>query len=331
MADTNINTGGTTVGTTGGPTVGTTVGTIDNHLPIYLIYSRWSLQQIENFLTQYGPVGYLRIILDKAGVETDRTIAIISSDTFELLKKNGYDEHQYGKDFMITPFVLRKLASEAKHSLFVPVPKEIASFDSNVIDEINGRMVHFSEWGIITSDAWQVTAPLLSRETGGIRNGCFITFKKTLPLETVSLIRLLLTDTYWRFTPQGSDPIRFNCYWTRTGPPPTKGRIPSNPKFTKKDPTIQPHKSPKILQQPSNNPKGSPSGGPQQKPSKGPQQKQSKGPQQKPSKGPQQKPSKEPRQKIVKPQGVPTEEPKNPSVETPLVEVPPKNLQWKHL
>lgn len=202
--------------------------------PVYLIYSPWSLNRIDSFLSKYGDVGFLRIIYDRDGNETNRTIAIISDEAYVELCKDGFNR-QRDTELIITPFILKDNNFPYKGyttSLFVPVPSDLRSDDTFVVNTVNDKIQHLSSWGIIDDDSWTVSAPLKSREKGAIRGSCFVSFKKEVPLQRRAMIRLLLTDTYWNESEKAQ--TIFNCFWSRARKP---NREPTKTKVEVKDET----------------------------------------------------------------------------------------------
>jgi len=192
--------------------------------PVFLIHSKWSLDRIDNFLNTFGEVGFLRIVYDGNGNETDRNIAILSESAYEKLCDEGYDKRQYGKGLVISRYSLRdnNFPGDGKTStLFVPVPKTLSADDDGVIKIVTNKLKSLSAWDIIPEDSWSVTAPLRSREKGVIRGGCFISFKKNVSLSARAMVRVLITDTYWPESESENDnntklenPI-FHCFWSR--------------------------------------------------------------------------------------------------------------------
>jgi hypothetical protein len=191
--------------------------------PVYMIYSKWSLQQMDTFLKDYGDVGFLRIVYDNDGKETDRTIAIIPHDAYEALCDEGYGDTKqggraYGRGFRITPYVLRdnNFPGEGRtRTLFVPVPKTLGGDDSQVIAAVVDKLTHLSEWGIVEDHSWSVNVPLKSREKGGVRGGCFVSFKRDVPTDRIAMVRVLLTDTYWPEQADSEERSVFRCFWAR--------------------------------------------------------------------------------------------------------------------
>lgn len=188
--------------------------------PVFLIHSNWSLSQLDTFLGDYGDVGFLRIVYGKDRKETDRSIAIFSPSTFDAICKDGYDQHQYGRGLKVSKFTLNNWCYPSDgHSkvLFVSVPKCFAHDDSQVIASVTGKLDHLAEWNIIPQNSWSIKVPLKSRETGGVRNGCFISFKRDVHLDCIAMTRLLLMDTYWPqdIEHEDSERVFFQCAWAR--------------------------------------------------------------------------------------------------------------------
>ncbi|CAH6420705.1 Hypothetical protein HVR_LOCUS1260 [uncultured virus] len=193
--------------------------------PVYLIHSGWSLSELDQFLEEFGGedggAGFLRIVYDSEGHETKRTVAILSDDLYNGLMADGCHERRHGRDFVVKPFELKEnnFPGEGRtNSLFVPVPKDLRSEDRTVVSAISDKLQHLSEWNIVPAESWTVKPLLESREKGGIKGGCFISFKKEISRECRAMVRVLLTDTYWpKSSTEQSEENRevFHCFWAR--------------------------------------------------------------------------------------------------------------------
>jgi hypothetical protein len=127
---------------------------------VYLIYSCKSLVELDEFLSKYGTVGYLRVIYDKTESVTDRTVAIMTPETFQNLCKDGYLYSNKGNgnlDFKITPFLVNKKNYPYEghtSSLYIPVP---VGFDyKTVYDTVNAKLNHLADWDIIPHHSWSI-------------------------------------------------------------------------------------------------------------------------------------------------------------------------------
>ncbi|MCJ7636035.1 MAG: hypothetical protein MUO21_00945, partial [Nitrososphaeraceae archaeon] len=96
-----------------------------------------------------------------------------------------------------------------------PVPEKFKEADDQVVEVINAKLSHLARNGIIPDNSWNIKIPLRSREKGGVRSGCFISFLKELnvPIERIAMTRVLLSDTEW---PRVDDEkYRIRCAWGR--------------------------------------------------------------------------------------------------------------------
>lgn len=198
--------------------------------PVYMIHSRESLQQLDNRLSDYGEAGFLRIVYDNNGKDTNRTIAILQQSTYDALCRDGYGESEdeprtYGQDFRIAPFRLDKNCFPGpgrNKNLFIPVPKSLSDNDGLVKTAIIDKLKHLAEWDIIEDGSWSVNVPLQSREKGGVKGGCYISFRRDVPDARIAMVRILLTDTYWPETDDDSNRPIFKCFWSRDRKPRTE-------------------------------------------------------------------------------------------------------------
>lgn len=190
--------------------------------PVYMIYSRWSLKKMDRFLDDYGGAGFLRIVFGKDDKETDRSIAIMSEDVYNALCEDGYggdqkDNGSRGRQFRVVPFKLNESSFPGEgrsRTLFVPAPKVLADDEDWMLEKVKEKFRYLEEWGVLPADSWNVSAPLKSRENGGVRGGCFITFKRDVELERIAMARIVLTDTYWPVYDEEERAV-FRCYWAR--------------------------------------------------------------------------------------------------------------------
>jgi hypothetical protein len=192
------------------------------HFPVYIIRSKWSLVQLDNFLKYYGDVGFLRIVYDINGRETDRTIAILSESAYASLCAKGYNSHRNSQgvpnNFTVSPFILKENdfpGNNTTATLFVPVPKPLCGDETEVLATIIDKLKHLSEWGIVEDESWVLNLPLVSREKGGVKKGCFISFKRGVSIESIAMVRVLLTDTYWPDEDINGERPVFRCFWAR--------------------------------------------------------------------------------------------------------------------
>lgn len=175
--------------------------------PVYVIYSKWSLDQIREFLKDFGEAEYLRIVYEmnleeNKLVETNRTIAILSDDIYKKLEENGYtcDTEKQFKGFKIKPFILKDKNLESTdpiRTLFIPIPTQFHHKHDKIFNFIERKLKDLEDFGILEQSSWSINIPVKTREKGDIKNGCYISFGKDVELERIAMTKILLTDTYW--------------------------------------------------------------------------------------------------------------------------------------
>lgn len=188
-----------------------------------VIHSGWCLTDLDDFLAGYGDVPFLKIVHDKGGKETNRTITIISQVMYQTLCDHGYGDARVEtktpkRGFRITPYVLHPgnlPGADKTSALFVPIPKELNSNAGFLRADVVDKLEHIAECGMIVSGSWNINLPIKSRETGEV-TGCFIMFNRDVPIETVAKIRVLITDTYWSARAEDKPRHIFRCFWARS-------------------------------------------------------------------------------------------------------------------
>jgi len=188
---------------------------IDTNFNVCLIKSKWTLLRIDEFLNKYkGEVGYLRIVLDKFGNETDRTIALLSTELYNNLCEDGLSKYNEEVGFQVSKFILKQksLPNEYKtRNLFILVPLNYS--ENFVIKCSTDKLKHLANWDIIPMNSWYIKIPIKSRELGKIKGCCFISFDSNVPIENISMTRILLTDTYWQLQNNKSKSDILRCFW----------------------------------------------------------------------------------------------------------------------
>lgn len=192
--------------------------TLSKIYPVFLLHCKWSIHNLDKFLSKYGTVGTLRIVYTNNRVETNRTIAILSDDVFQKLQNEGYDVRSPDRELTISRFELRESCfptQDRNSTLFIPVPNSLILQDDFVHEEINAKLKHLAHWNIIPDDSWTLRVPLKSREKGEIKSGCFIKFNDDVHINDIAVARILMTDTYWGTEIEDEEPPVFKCFWAR--------------------------------------------------------------------------------------------------------------------
>jgi len=189
--------------------------TLNVNFDVYLIKSKWTLLRIDEFLSKFeGEVGFLRIVLDKLGNETDRTIALLSSKLYDNLCDDGLNKLRDDTGFQVSKFILKQSSLPCEYktkNLFIPVPLNYT--ENTIIKIISEKLKHLADWNIISINSWNIHIPIKSREFGKIKGCCFISFDESIAIENIAMVRILLTDTFWQShkNRQKNDILR--CFW----------------------------------------------------------------------------------------------------------------------
>jgi hypothetical protein len=202
---------------------------------VYLIKSKWTLLRIDDFLSKFdGEVGFLRIVLDKLGNETDRTIALLSSKLYNNLcdaglnkigenkigenkiGENKIGENKIGEEtgFQVSKFILKQSSLPCEYktkNLFIPVPLNYT--ENTIIKVISEKLKHLADWNIISMNSWNIHIPIKSREFGKIKGCCFISFDDSTAIENIAMVRILLTDTFWQSQKNRHKNDILRCFW----------------------------------------------------------------------------------------------------------------------
>src|SRR5258708_5146873 len=143
---------------------------------IYMIHSKQSLSQLEQFLSEFGEnkdIGYLRIVYDQEGKETDRTIAIFKEDIYKKMCEEGYGDSGH-QGVTIAQFSMKsdnKPGKGCNRNVFIPVPEHMRNDDSRVALIIKDKLVHLAGWNVIPDKCWHINVPVKSRQNGGVSGG----------------------------------------------------------------------------------------------------------------------------------------------------------------
>jgi hypothetical protein len=182
---------------------------------VYLIKSKWTLLRIDEFLSKFeGEVGFLRIVLDKLGNETDRTIALLSSKLYNNLCDDGLNKLRDDTGFQVSKFILKQSSLPCEYktkNLFIPVPLNYT--ENTIIKIISEKLKHLADWNIISMNSWNIHIPIKSREFGKIKGCCFISFDDSIAIENIAMVRILLTDTFWQSNKNRHKNDILRCFW----------------------------------------------------------------------------------------------------------------------
>ena len=189
----------------------------DSYPVIYIIYSNWSIEKITQFLDniQSNGIGLLKILYDSNGNETNRTIAVIKEELYNQLVTMGYNTFSYSVDFKIKKYSLGSYLlppADKSNNLFIPTIKQVTeTYVTGIIDD---KLKTLANVGIIEPNTWVIKCPKISRDTGIVKQGCFIFFKN-VPIHNIATVRFLINNTFWNENEEKKYDNMIKCHWAK--------------------------------------------------------------------------------------------------------------------
>lgn len=179
----------------------------DTKIPFYVIFSEWSLREIETFLktkmTAKSYIGPLHLVFDFNGEETKRTFVLLSDDVVDSLARDRkgyvYKPGEYNNpDFCFAKYrVPDNLVIENK-SLCVPIPKrDLKISGSEAKAAINTQLKPFFDLRLLSDKDVRIVVPLESRESDIPKNAVYINFEQNVDNELISVIRASIDNVPW--------------------------------------------------------------------------------------------------------------------------------------
>ncbi len=164
---------------------------------MYVMYSNLSLDYIKDeLLSKHGNaagIGPMKIETFK-GKETNRTLVFLSKDIYESLEMAGLtSKGRKGVDFRVSPYKLRPfdLPKEGHGpNLFIPLESKYSTTEYR--DLLEGLISEISQFGLFDFEDVLVKIPLKTRSADDHKGMCFISFKKTVPVEHIACLRSFL-------------------------------------------------------------------------------------------------------------------------------------------
>jgi hypothetical protein len=161
-------------------------------------------------------VGVMRIDRFK-GVETNRTILLLSRSVYDTADRLGYTQQQRGLDFKLTEYQLRdhnlpKLGFT--RNFFIPLPTALNADEAR--EQLQNKLDVLCGFGMfLEAERPRLKIPIKSRETGEHRGQAYVTFAHQTPVAVVALARILLHDTRLYTKADDEHFERMSCFWAR--------------------------------------------------------------------------------------------------------------------
>ncbi len=201
---------------------------IPAYSPVCMIYSQFSLKELEELFQHFGDNGSehgpLRIVRakDDSGHwrDTNRTIILVSKKLYNALMDEGLYKsvRTPGRpvyDFRIVPYEIRdnNLPKEGmKKDLFIRIPNSLEMSSADVEAIIHEKMADLVKFGVVSADQYSIKIPLRNkdRSSGIVHGSCFLAFGEGVNDQQAALVKAVIDDTFW-----GEHEETFNCYWAR--------------------------------------------------------------------------------------------------------------------
>jgi len=175
-----------------------------------------SLVHIRNLLlSKYdGAIGPLRVVYSQSGAETNRTLAVLPTQLYDLLVKQGYGRRD-SKGLSISPYTVNERhypRTSQRDVWYIPLPRSFELSEVQIRDHLNRRLEELAELGLLPADSWRIAIPLKSRTSGERQGFCFVSFVGASLLD-ISTAKLVIDDTAWLSS--GGEAERLFCLWSR--------------------------------------------------------------------------------------------------------------------
>ena len=190
----------------------------------YFVKTHHTLDWIEQLLYRVGYAtnqNLLRVIRDRTGRETHGTVAFLDEQVyFKLLQENR-------TDFKIEPFEVPRVfhpnPDKYTYNYCIPFPTDggmpayhgsrtsTTDRDRFYVQQIEMKLSSFLAHGLVPSDAYSITVPVVSRTLNETKGIAFVSFHESISRDTVAVMRYLLDESTWPHMPAST----FKCLWAR--------------------------------------------------------------------------------------------------------------------
>jgi hypothetical protein len=182
----------------------------------YLIRTPHTIDWIETQLYEfnYGQ-SVLKVIRDKNGQETNRTIAFLDEVVADKVMSQKRVDWRM-EEFVVPPWYLPDPARYTSN-FCIPFPENWKQqFDPTdkshprdefYFNQIREKLRPFILQRLIPSDGFTIHTPIISREKSQTNPIAFVVFNPSIAIETLAVIRYVLDQSSWQ------DLSPFRCYW----------------------------------------------------------------------------------------------------------------------
>lgn len=186
---------------------------------LVLIYSRWSLSEIQSFfekleefpLEEIGPM----TIIKRKGKETKRTLCLMKNRAYYELLNRGYDKKKYDIDFFMSEYKLSNYDYPKQNEsriLYVGLPPTLTA--SECREQLEEKLMDLENFNVINKEKCQIKIPLKSRQTDEHKGLSFIYFRE-VEIKDIIVVKSILNDSWWFKSEDETYQETMTCYWAR--------------------------------------------------------------------------------------------------------------------
>ena len=183
-----------------------------NDFDFYVIFSTWSLMNIEKHLTSMRSrnsyVGPLKIEYGRDHRESDRTVLFMSPDMYQAIKNRNYN------GFGVEKYKVRSEINLERKSLCIPIPKNLGMTGTEIRKIIERFLVPLFRLEHLRPQDVVVTVPITSRETDMPKGVAYINFEDHVSNELIAVLSRSIVDSRW-----GTADYYMICHFSRSNVP----------------------------------------------------------------------------------------------------------------
>ena len=182
---------------------------------LYVVHSKWSVDSIREYMTSFagGDVGPLKIIYDRKGHETDRTLVALDKAQYDKLKRlEVNNKSSYG--FSISEYVIRKSQypkSNETTSWYLKTPTLFKMNEVEIRKQLDAFFKELVKVEVLPDNCWEIIIPLKSRTSSEHGRYCYVNFHGA-KLEQIVTAKLMIDNSSWCFEDQQD---LLSCFWRK--------------------------------------------------------------------------------------------------------------------
>jgi hypothetical protein len=179
--------------------------------PLFIVYSRKSVDYITNFLGNYGALGHdgvygVHVCYDMNGNETNRSLVLCEEDIYEDLVAQGYEKTDQRLPNRQNEFLIDRYRffpdnhhpkNEQTYNFFIKLPPVThpAFTDckaSHFVSQLERVLNELVRAKVLPDHGYHLNVPMESRTTGKHRGVAYVTFDKNVDRNAIAAARVYI-------------------------------------------------------------------------------------------------------------------------------------------